>query len=118
MNTLLHTKHTEERPWGQFTTFAHNEMVTVKIITVNIGQEFSLQSHTHRDESWYIISGNGIITIGDTASALSVGTDYEIPRGTQHRIKADTENVVFLEIARGEFDEADITRFADDYNRA
>ncbi len=109
--------HTETRPWGSFTTFADNEQATAKIITVRTGEEFSLQSHAHRDEFWHIISGNGTIIIGDASSPLVVGADYAVPHDTKHRITAGTENVVFLEISRGEFDENDITRFEDKYGR-
>ena len=34
-----------ERPWGQFQQFVSNEVVTVKIITVDPGQRLSLQTH-------------------------------------------------------------------------
>ena len=39
-----------ERPWGQFTRFACNTPVTVKIITVEPGQRLSLQRHELRGE--------------------------------------------------------------------
>jgi mannose-6-phosphate isomerase-like protein (cupin superfamily) len=109
-------KH-EERPWGSFTEFATNEPVTVKIITVQTGQAFSLQTHQNRDEFWHIISGKGLITINEQTTPLTVGTNYTIPRGARHRVEATTEPVVFLEVARGTFDEKDIVRLDDRYGR-
>ncbi len=119
MNKTHHDTYTEERPWGSFTKFTtDNEPVTVKIITVNAGEAFSLQSHEKRDEFWRIISGGGFITIGDTRSAIKSGGGYEIPQGTLHRIEAGSHPVVILEVSRGDFDENDIVRFEDKYGRA
>ena len=39
-----------DRPWGQFTRFACNTPVTVKIIRVEPGQRLSLQRHELRGE--------------------------------------------------------------------
>ena len=118
MDKNIQNTYTEERPWGSFTKFTtNNEPVTVKIITVKAGEAFSLQSHKNRDEFWRIISGAGTITIGDTSSPITPDTDYQIPRGTKHCIEALSESVVFLEVARGDFDEEDIIRFSDKYGR-
>ncbi|MEK7117452.1 MAG: mannose-6-phosphate isomerase, partial [Patescibacteria group bacterium] len=37
----------EQRPWGGFERFTKNERTTVKILTLNPEQEFSLQEHEH-----------------------------------------------------------------------
>jgi len=108
----------EERPWGNFITFSSNEVSTVKILTVEQGQAFSLQSHQHRDEEWYVISGNGIITLGDNSEEITVKETYIVPRNTLHRIEATDETVIVLEVSRGTFDETDITRVDDRYGRA
>ena len=107
----------EKRPWGDFIKFVENSPCTVKIITVDVGQAFSLQYHESRDEFWYILSGNGIATMGTDKVDIHAGADYFIPRGTLHRIEATTEPVVFLEVAYGSFDEEDVTRVEDKYNR-
>jgi mannose-6-phosphate isomerase len=107
----------EERPWGNFITFATNEASTVKILTVEKGQAFSLQSHEKREEEWYIISGVGNIIIGDSTQPIVLKETYTIPRNTLHRIEAGAEAVVLLEVSRGEFDEDDITRVNDRYGR-
>jgi len=108
----------EARPWGSFERFTLNEPSTVKIITVNVGQEFSLQQHAHRDEVWRIISGTGTVTVGDAATQAKAGDTFAVKRGQRHRVKGGPDGIVFLEIAFGQFDENDITRFADDYGRA
>lgn len=117
MNELSH-HFTEERPWGKFEQFTLNEISTVKIITVNEGQAFSLQKHTERSEFWKVISGQGFITHGETRETVEVGKLYELPVGTLHRMEAVEAPIIFLEIALGKFDEKDIERLEDKYGRS
>lgn len=106
-----------ERPWGNFRQFTQNENTTVKIITVNPNESLSLQSHKKRSEFWHIISGNGIIEIGDTKKDAKVGGEYEIPIEVKHRLSAGDLGIVVLEVAIGEFDEEDIVHYEDKYGR-
>ncbi|MBP9710744.1 MAG: phosphomannose isomerase type II C-terminal cupin domain [Candidatus Pacebacteria bacterium] len=105
------------RPWGAFERFTLNENTTVKIITVKAGEAFSLQTHAHRKEVWRILSGSGSVTVGDTKTEAIAGKSFCIEAGVQHRAEAGTEDLQFLEIAFGEFDEGDITRLEDKYGR-
>lgn len=116
MNDLLH-HFLEQRPWGNFEQFTLNEASTVKIITVEMGQAFSLQKHKKRSEFWKILSGEGYITHGEVREAVEIGKTYLLPEGTLHRIEAVGAPVVFLEIAFGTFDESDIERQEDKYGR-
>ena len=115
---LLEHRDREERPWGSFERFTHNELSTVKIIRVLPGQELSLQQHAKRSEFWRIISGDGIVTEGEAEHPAATGDEFQFPPMTPHRIKAGPEGVSFLEIALGEFDEHDEIRLEDDYGRA
>jgi mannose-6-phosphate isomerase-like protein (cupin superfamily) len=108
----------EERPWGMFERFTLNEPSTVKIITVNPGEAFSLQSHKHRDEFWHIISGAGIVTLGEKSQQVKAGDNFWSPKGAEHQMEGGTEGVEFLEISFGEFNEDDIIRVEDRYGRA
>lgn len=109
----------EVRPWGSFERFTLNEPSTVKIITVDPGQEFSLQQHEHRDEEWLILHGTGTVTVGETvATDVAPGDNFFVARGTKHRVKGGPHGIAFLEIALGQFDEQDIIRLEDDYGRA
>ena len=106
------------RPWGQFERFTHCEHSTVKIITINADEEFSLQTHEKRDEFWRVLSGFGVVTIGEKEGQdASPGDEFFVPRGTKHRARSGEEGLVLLEIAFGEFDEGDITRLEDKYGR-
>lgn len=108
----------EERPWGNFERLTLNETSTVKIITVNAGEEFSLQTHANRDEYWRVTLGHGSVTIGDTVTEAGPGDNFSIPRGTKHRVKGGAAGITFLEIALGDFDETDIIRLEDKYGRS
>lgn len=108
----------EVRPWGNFERFTLNEKSTVKIINIEPGAELSLQQHEHRDEEWRVLSGSGRATVGEETRDVRAGDTYFIKRGTRHRIGGGALGLTFLEIALGEFSEADETRFEDDYGRA
>lgn len=107
----------EERPWGNFVRYTHNEQTTVKVITVNPGEELSLQTHEKRREFWRILKGRPHVTIGEVTVEAVPGDEFEIPERTLHQISSSTEEVQFLEIAFGEFDENDIVRIKDRYGR-
>jgi mannose-1-phosphate guanylyltransferase/mannose-1-phosphate guanylyltransferase/mannose-6-phosphate isomerase len=114
---LLPNRAHEDRPWGSFDRFTLNELSTVKLLTLSAGQRLSLQTHAKRGEFWYVISGSGTATIGDTELPAKAGSEFEIPPGTPHRLAAGSEGLSWLEIALGTFDEHDEVRLADDYRR-
>ena len=108
---------TIERPWGKFRQFTHNSLSTVKIHRMNGGGKTSLQSHAKRSEFWHIISGSGIIQIGDKKYNVVEGDEYSVAIGVKHRWIAGSSGMVLLEVAIGDFDEEDITRYEDEYGR-
>ncbi len=108
---------TTTRPWGSFTQFTHNTPSTVKIITVNAGEELSLQFHTKREEFWKVLSGSPVITIGEEKKEGSTGEEFFIAKEVPHRIAGGNTGTEILEISLGDFDENDITRLEDRYGR-
>lgn len=109
---------TVKKPWGQFDQFTHNEISTVKILSVNMGGSLSLQDHGHRTEFWRIISGHPLVTVGETKKNANPGDEFTIEKLQSHQLEAMTDNVQVLEIAFGDFDEEDIVRLEDKYGRA
>lgn len=106
------------RPWGQFQQFVCNETVTVKIITVAPGRRLSLQKHRHRDEMWHVLDLPLLVEVNDRTWTASPGEPVWVPRNAVHRISNPfREPARLLEIAFGDFDEADIERVQDDYGR-
>ncbi len=108
----------EKRPWGDFRQYTLNEKSTVKIITVKPGQALSLQYHQTRGEFWRVVAGTPRITVNGTIKKYEAGSEIYVAPGAHHRITAEAELVVILEIARGHFDEQDITRIDDTYGRS
>jgi mannose-6-phosphate isomerase len=108
----------ERRPWGRFRRYTHDEPTTVKLITVEAGQQLSLQRHQHRDELWVVLDPGLRVQIGDELHETDVGDEHLIPRGTIHRAEAGGPGAArFLEVAFGRFDEDDIERLDDRYGR-
>ena len=108
---------TIKKPWGQFDQFTHNEITTVKIITVKSGEALSLQSHTERSEFWRIISGYPFVTVGEVIHSANPGDEFIIEKLQPHQLEATNDDVQVLEIAYGDFDEEDIIRIKDKYGR-
>src|SRR5258708_35415312 len=106
-----------EKAWGNFRQFTHNTESTIKIITVNPGEELSLQSHTRRTEFWRVLKGSGIIETGNTKHEAEEGHEHIIPVGAKNRLIAGPNRITVLEIATGDFDEDDIVRYEDKYGR-
>lgn len=107
-----------KKPWGQFDQFTHNEETTVKIISINPNSSLSLQYHNNRSEFWYILSGHPIVTIGSITTEAKAGDEFNIDKMEKHRIETKDEEARFLEICYGDFDENDIIRIEDKYDRA
>ena len=110
-------KETGVRPWGSFERFTHNEISTVKILTIKPKKKNSLQYHNKRKEFWRVLEGNPILTIGKKVEKAKPGNEFSISKKTEHRIESGDKQVKILEISFGEFDEEDIVRLEDDFGR-
>ncbi|OGI93905.1 mannose-6-phosphate isomerase [Candidatus Nomurabacteria bacterium RIFCSPLOWO2_01_FULL_40_18] len=106
------------KPWGNFRQFTHNEMTTVKVLSVNPNTSLSLQYHNHREEFWKVLSGHPILSVGEKTIKANPGDEFEIPKKELHRIETKNDAVQILEISYGNFDEEDIVRIKDQYGRA
>jgi mannose-6-phosphate isomerase len=109
--------YVETRPWGRFEKFNENQLCTVKLIYINEGSRLSLQYHRQRWEQWKIIKGTTEIQIDEEILVVKQGQTVVIPKNAKHRIKALRGNSIVLEISYGKFDENDIVRLEDDYQR-
>lgn len=108
-----------KRPWGSFKQYAHNSACTVSLMTVLPGQRLSLQSHTERAELWIVLDDGAIVQVGDVVREYKSGDEIWIPENERHRLacNAGTRTVRVLEVAFGNWQQQDITRYADDFNR-
>lgn len=107
-----------ERPWGSFTQYANNSECTVSLMTVLPGQRLSLQSHTGRSELWIVIDNGSVIQVGEETATYRSGDEIWIPAEAKHRLgNLGPTPVRVLEVAFGNWQQEDITRYADDYVR-
>jgi mannose-6-phosphate isomerase-like protein (cupin superfamily) len=115
--SIIMEVYSEVRPWGRFEKFHENKTSTVKLIYVKPNSRLSLQYHNHRNEFWRIISGTAEVEIDGQTISVKAGDDISIGLKSRHRIKALASGCTVLEISYGHFDEADIVRIEDDFNR-
>lgn len=107
-----------ERPWGSFKQFAKNRDCTVSLMTVLPGQRLSLHSHAGRAELWIVIDDGAMIQAGDQERACKAGDEIWIPANEKHRLTCPGNKPVrVLEVAFGNWQQDDIKRYADDYQR-
>ena len=108
----------DQRPWGGFRQYTANVPTTVKLLTVHAGQSLSLQRHRHRDELWVVLDDGLVVEVDGDRVVAAAGDEFFIPRGVIHRVAGGHAGGRFMEIAFGEFEEADIERLEDRYGRS
>jgi mannose-6-phosphate isomerase-like protein (cupin superfamily) len=109
----------EERPWGRFEILYEEPNLKIKRIVVRQGKRLSLQSHEKRSESWVILRGKAVVTLGNGRAHISSNQSIFIPARERHRVESvGEEDLVFIEVQTGSYlGEDDIRRYEDDFNR-
>lgn len=110
------------RPWGTYEVIRkqNKETFAVKKIVVYPKSRLSLQSHAHRSEHWIVVSGSGVVTVGEDQIVCGTNTHVFIPRCVKHRVEntSSDDDLVFIEVQMGTvLEEHDIKRYEDDYGR-
>lgn len=110
----------DDRPWGHYEVLADLPDCKVKHIVVRPGCRLSLQRHRFRDEHWFVVAGDALVTVGDRGISLGRGGSVDIPRTFLHRVEnTGSADLSFIETQTGDyFGEDDIERVEDDYGRA
>jgi mannose-6-phosphate isomerase len=110
----------ETKPWGGYEVLSDAPTHKVKRLTVEPGRRLSYQRHAKRAEHWFVVGGEGVVTIDGREQAVAAGTAIDVPVGAAHRIASTgSEPLVFVEVQHGSyFGEDDIERLDDDYGRA
>jgi mannose-6-phosphate isomerase-like protein (cupin superfamily) len=108
-----------ERPWGSYTVVAEAANFKVKTIEVRPGQRLSYQRHWRRAEHWFVVTGQGVVTLDGSTVDVRPGDAVDVPRSAAHRIQNTGPGpLVFVEVQHGDyFGEDDIVRLDDDYGR-
>ena len=113
-----------EKPWGSEVIWAHTNEYVGKILNVNAGHSLSIQYHHKKNETMYVIIGEGKLNLynmdedGDPVLQESIefkpGMGYNIIPKQIHNLEAITDLVV-LEASTNHLD--DLVRLKDRYNR-
>jgi mannose-6-phosphate isomerase-like protein (cupin superfamily) len=114
------TNDAVDRPWGNFVVLSDEKDHKVKRLTVLPGKRLSYQRHRRRSEHWFVVGGEGVVTIDGVDTPISAGSALDIPLGCAHRITNDRDDLlVLVEVQHGAyFGEDDIERLEDDFGRA
>lgn len=109
----------DERPWGSYTVLDDGTSHKVKRIVVRPGCRLSYQVHARRAEHWFVVEGEGVVTLDGAEHPVKAGSALDVARGLPHRIEnTGPEPLVFIEVQHGEyFGEDDIVRLEDDFGR-
>lgn len=110
----------DRRPWGSFTVLDEGEGFKVKRIEVLPGKRLSYQKHRHRNEHWFVVAGTAKVTLNDETIFVETDKTIDIKIGDAHRVEnpSETEDLIFIEIQRGDYlGEDDIIRLEDDFGR-
>ena len=95
------TEHTE-RPWGGYTVLAEAGDFKVKTIEVHPGQRLSYQRHSRRAEHWFVVRGEGVVTLDGRDIDVRRGDTVDVALGAAHRIRnTGTGPLVFVEVEPG-----------------
>jgi mannose-6-phosphate isomerase len=107
-----------DKPWGKVATYALNQPSSVRVITVEPGQETSVHYHRMRDEMWIVLDPGLTIEIGNRVVEAAAGEEFMVTAEETHRIRCvgDRRGRV-LEIAYGYTTEDDTQRLEDAYGR-
>lgn len=106
------------RPWGEFKQYAHNAECTVSLMTVRPGLRLSLQAHTGRAELWIVLDDGAVVQVGERIQEHKAGDEIWIPANEKHRLSCGGDRPVrVLEVAFGKWQQEDIRRYADDFQR-
>lgn len=111
------------KPWGHEAVYAAGEHGYVgKLITVDAGEQLSLQYHERKDETISIVSGEAVFEHGSSTSALQsrtmrAGDVVHVPAEVLHRLTA-VSDLLFAEASTaGPGWREDVVRLADRYHR-
>lgn len=109
----------DERPWGHYTVLVDAPDHKVKTITVHPGKRLSYQRHENRAEHWFVVRGEGLVTLDGKEIPVKVGSTVDVAMRAAHRMQnTGTDELVFIEVQHGRsFEESDIVRIEDDFGR-
>jgi mannose-6-phosphate isomerase len=64
---------------------AEGESFKVKTIEVLPGQRLSYQRHSRRSEHWFVVEGQGVVTLDGDQTEVRQGDAVDVPKPGIHR---------------------------------
>jgi mannose-6-phosphate isomerase len=109
-----------EKPWGyELHWVPEGAPYMGKTLHINEGARLSLQAHDAKQESWFIMSGRGLVIWENNKgelveTELEPGKGYTLKLGQKHRLKGITDCEI-IEVSTPE--QGTTWRLEDDYTR-
>ncbi|HEV8268861.1 MAG TPA: cupin domain-containing protein [Thermoanaerobaculia bacterium] len=108
-----------KKPWGEEMIFAETARYAGKLITIRAGQSLSYQYHNRKEETVHVLNGRLGLEVEREGFRetlrLSPGETFHIHPLTKHRMFAETEDCLIVEVSSPELD--DVVRLEDRYGR-
>lgn len=96
------------KSWGRELLIAQTDTYIGKVMWMRAGASGPLQYHERKDETFFLLSGEAIVTGVDGAALreypMSPGMAFHIPPGVVHRVTA-VSDCVFVEASTPVFDD-------------
>ena len=106
------------KPWGHETIWAKTDAYVGKILHIKAGEALSVQYHTIKDETVYLLTGQLKYRIWEGEQPvdinLGIGEAFRVTPGTVHQMEAVTDCDI-LEVSTPHLD--DVVRIKDRYGR-
>lgn len=90
-----------EKSWGSFRVLDVQPASLTIRVTLLPGHRLHYHSHENRDETWTVVSGQGIAVVDDAEIKLHPGVMLRLPVGSRHTAIAETE-MTLIEVQMGE----------------
>ena len=84
-----------------FHTFINRENVAVGVLRLSPGQEDTQAPHDS-DEVYYIVRGDGFLTVGEKDYEISEGMSYFVAKNIEHRFHGNTKELVVVYFFSGQ----------------
>jgi len=105
---VLSPLNIKQKYWGKIVNVCRLDNCSLKIIEMDARTQSSMEFHTQKDETYYILSGK--IKLGlrvgrgvNKSVILNSGDVYHVPRGLMH-MRIAIEDSVIVEIASNDTD--------------
>ena len=116
---LSNSTYRVEKRWGYEIWLETNQFYTYKLIHMTKGNRCSLQSHTYKFETNFVIEGEAEVLLENDQGIMeskiyTKGMGWTVPTGKKHRVIARTDYTA-LECSTTHLN--DVIRYEDDYGR-